>query len=81
MDQFEARAQFLMLLLDKVRQDKYPSTTHLDIIEQSIPPNWIGEYLQVLLEKVAEDTYPSIPMLNRIANLLDQMPREQSPAG
>jgi hypothetical protein len=78
MDQLEARAQFLMVLLDKVREDKYPSTTHMDIIEQSIPPNWIGEYLQILLAKIAEDTYPSIPMLNRIANLLDQMPREAS---
>jgi hypothetical protein len=74
MDNAEARALFIRILMDKVRADKYPSTTHMDIIEQALPPQWIPEYLDVLYEKVVDENYPSIPMLNRIARLMESVP-------
>jgi hypothetical protein len=32
----EARAWFVQVLMDKVRQDQYPSATHMALIEESI---------------------------------------------
>jgi hypothetical protein len=73
MDALETRAYFVRMLLEKVRDDPYPSTTQMDIIEQALLPEWIPEYLNVLLEKVSEDRYPSIPMLNRIGRLVEEV--------
>jgi hypothetical protein len=66
----EARAQYIRILVDKVRNDLYPSTTQLDMIEEVLPKQWIPEYLQVLFEKIEDDPNPSIPMLRRIARLV-----------
>jgi hypothetical protein len=74
MNNTEARAQFIRILLEKVRADQYPSTTHMDIIEQALPPQWIPEYLDVLYEKVVDENYPSVPMLNRIARMMEAVP-------
>jgi len=72
MNSVEARAMFIRMLMEKVRQDRHPSTTHMAIIEQALPPQWIPDYLEILLEKIADDPHPSIPMLRRIAGLLDR---------
>jgi hypothetical protein len=71
MNSVEARAMFLRILMDKVRQDRHPSATHMAIIEQTLPPEWIPDYLEILFEKIADDPHPSIPMLHRIAGLVD----------
>jgi hypothetical protein len=71
----EARAWFVELLLDKVRQDPYPSATHLALIEESIPREMVSDYVAVLMEKAAQDTVPSIPMLRRIQRVADSLPR------
>ena len=65
----EARNAIARLLLEKVRQDKHPSTTQMDIIEQMMPPYLLRDYLNVLLEKVMTDSSPSIPMLRRLARI------------
>ena len=74
MNNVEARARYVQALLEKVREDHFPSTTQLDLIEAVILPPWIPEYLDVLYEKVAEDTYPSVSMLNRIARMTEAVP-------
>jgi hypothetical protein len=71
MKNVEARALFVRMLMDQVRQDRHPSATHMAIIEQALPPQWIPDYLEILFEKVADDTHPSIPILTRIGRLLD----------
>ena len=63
------RQSVLDLLLDKVRDDNYPSATHLDLIEQLMTPDDIDEYREVLFEKVANETYPSTSILNRLVAL------------
>jgi hypothetical protein len=65
----EARTAFARVLLQHIRQDTYPSTTHMDILEQSLPAPLYEEYLDVLLEKVLRDTHPSIPLMRRIVRL------------
>jgi hypothetical protein len=70
----EYRAKYLRALIEKVREDRHPSTTHMDLIERSIPPQWIPDYLDVLLEKIEDDKNPSISMLKRIGMLVERVP-------
>jgi hypothetical protein len=76
----EAQELWVQLLLDKVRQDRYPSTTQLDLIEDSIPAAMIPDYLEVLLSKFSEDTYPSLAMLSRFRRVAQKLPRAEQPA-
>jgi hypothetical protein len=68
--QRKAQTAFARMLLERVRQDMYPSWTHMEILEKSMPPSLYGEYVSVLLEKVGRDQNPSIPMLRRIAEII-----------
>jgi hypothetical protein len=61
--------RFYGLLLDAVREDRYPSTLMLDMLEAGLHGREREELGNVLLEKVAADRFPSIPMLERIARL------------
>jgi hypothetical protein len=72
----EAQGWFVELLLDKVRTDRYPSMTQLDMIEETIPPQMLEEYLDILIEKVGQDQWPSITMLRRIQRVTASIPRE-----
>ena len=65
----EARAAIARLLIERVRADKYPSATHMSIIEGTIPRALVRDYLNMLLEKVLMDEHPSIPMLRRIQRI------------
>ena len=69
----DVRAQvhdaFYSLLIDKVRDDPYPSTTMLDLIEQHVHEDQLGAYADVLLDKVSGDRFPSLDMLRRLARL------------
>ena len=76
----EARAMFVQLLLEKVRQDAYPSWTQLNLIEESIPQAMIPDYLEILVEKVAGDRFPSVPMLRRIQRVAAALPAQEQPA-
>ena len=72
MNRTEAHAAYLRLLMDRVRQDHYPSTTHMSLIEQSLPPQLIPDYVEILIEKCSQDRNPSISMLSRIGRLVGQ---------
>ena len=71
MNSVEARAAYLRMMIEKVRQAQHPSATHMAMIEQALPPQLLPEFIEILLEKVAEDRNPSIPMLQRISRLVD----------
>jgi hypothetical protein len=69
----EVQTAIARVLLERVREDKYPSWTHIQLIEQVIPESLQREYINVLLEKVLADSYPSIPMLRHIVGLTERM--------
>jgi hypothetical protein len=71
----EYRAKYLRLMMERVREDRHPSTTHMDLIERALPPQWIPDYLDILLEKIADDGQPSISMLKRIGMLVERVPQ------
>jgi hypothetical protein len=70
----EAQGWMVEMLLDKVREDPYPSATQLSIIEEVIPQAMIPEYLDVLIDKAGQDDFPSIPMLRRISRVASSLP-------
>lgn len=63
------RQSVLKLLLAKVAEDTYPSTTQLDLIEELLTPEDLDDYREVLMQKVADETYPSTAMLQRLVAL------------
>jgi hypothetical protein len=68
-DRDQLQEIFARILLARVRQDRYPSATHMAILEQSLPPDMLDDYINVLFEKVLTDPVPSITMLRRIQRL------------
>jgi hypothetical protein len=72
-DRKEAQTAFARLLIERVRQDKHPSSTHMQLIEETLPPELTREYLNVLLEKALSDKHPSIPMLQRIKRVTEAL--------
>jgi hypothetical protein len=74
MDRNESRAVVAGMLLNKVRQERYPSATDLSMIEQLLPPQLLPRYVDVLVEKIVQDDRPSISLLHR----LDRVTREMA---
>jgi hypothetical protein len=70
----EAQGWLAKLLMDKVRNDTYPSATQLAIIEEVLPRELVPDYLEVLMEKAAQDNMPSIPLLRRISHVAATLP-------
>jgi hypothetical protein len=75
MNRIESQAVFAGVLLKKVREDRYPSSTEMDMIEQVIPPQLLPRYAEVLLDKVAQDNRPSISMLHRLQRVITRLPQ------
>jgi hypothetical protein len=74
MNSLESRAVLAGLLLKKVRDDRYPSATQMDLIEQIIPPQLLDRYVEVLMDKLAQDDRPSIAMIHRVSRVIQSMP-------
>ena len=66
----DARIELVTTLLQKVRDDTYPSTSMLDLIESLLTPEEQPTYVVLLQDKIREERYPSIPLLNRLAALV-----------
>lgn len=69
----KAQSAVARLLMERVRQDKHPSSTQLGMLEQILPPSMYGDYLTMLLSKVAADRWPSVSMLARIQRFSERL--------
>ncbi|HWC21736.1 MAG TPA: hypothetical protein VG502_05510 [Flexivirga sp.] len=65
----DVRAALLEQLMGRVEEDRFPSTTMLDMIEQLLTPDDVPGYARLLLDKAAADNFPSITMLRRVQEL------------
>ncbi len=74
MNRVESRAVLAGVLMKRVREDRYPSSTDMDLIEQIIPPHLLPRYVEVLLDKVAQDQRPSVSMIHRLDRVTKSMP-------
>ena len=69
-DQDDARAELVATLLQKVRDDTYPSTTMLDLIEKLLTPEEQPTYVVMLQDKIRSERFPSMPLLIRLSELV-----------
>lgn len=67
----DAREMLLDVLLEKVSEDRFPSNSMLDLIEQLLRHDEVAVYVRILLRKVRGERFPSLPMLRRIAALCE----------
>jgi hypothetical protein len=65
-DSFDARAELVSMLIEKIEGDQYPSTTMLDMLEQNLKPEEVPVYVAMLSRRIRSDRFPSIPMLSRL---------------
>jgi hypothetical protein len=63
--------RYIDVLMERVRQDRYPSHQLLDRIEAALfTSEQVADYAELLLEKIDESWYPSGQLLNRMQRLL-----------
>lgn len=65
-DQYDVRDELLQALLRKVEEDRFPSSTMLDMIEEMLTPEDVPAYAEALLQRVRSEQFPSISMLARV---------------
>jgi hypothetical protein len=65
----DVHTEVLEVLLDKVRNDPYPSTTHLDMLEAMLEDDEVDQYAEALLDKVRDEAFPSLDHLRRLQSL------------
>ena len=63
----DLHSRIFELLLEKVRQDPYPSTTHLAMLEGMIQgEDEVDAYTGALMDKAGADSFPSLDHLRRL---------------
>ncbi len=63
--------RYLDVLMERVRQDRYPSHQLLDRIEAALyTSEQVADYAELLLVKIDESWYPSGQLLNRMQRVL-----------
>ena len=68
-DDLPVRHQVLAVLLEKIDQDPFPSTTQLDLAEQLLTPETTPAYARVLMSKIRSDPFPSLDLIKRVVEL------------
>jgi hypothetical protein len=73
----QARFWYANVLMDKIREDTHPSSTHMSMVEHALEgmPELVPEYMEILLEKVGSERFPSIEMLKRIQRVAELLPK------
>ena len=61
--------RFAQVLLERIRNDRYPSSTQMSMLEASASPEVLAEYLVHLMDRIAEEPHPSISMMQRVQNV------------
>ncbi len=66
-----AQERYVAMLMERIRQDRYPSLQLMDRVEAALwTPEQISEYVDLLLEKADESWYPSKQILDRAHRML-----------
>jgi hypothetical protein len=65
-EDFDVRAELVSVLIQKIENDQYPSTTMLDMLEELLAPEDVPAYVQLLTRRIRSERFPSIPMLHRL---------------
>lgn len=65
----QIRQALLAVLMDKIRGDRFPSPSMMNMVEQGMDEEQLLDYAEILLDKLQGDRYPSPDMIKRLANL------------
>jgi hypothetical protein len=65
-----ARGALMTALLEKVQDDRYPSSTMLDLIEELLTDEEMPAYVLLLQDKIRADRFPSISLIKRLVALV-----------
>jgi hypothetical protein len=65
-----SRRAFIDIMLEHVREDRFPSSTLMDLLESVLRPEELHEYLDLLVDKLEQVRYPSPSLSQRVAALL-----------
>ena len=57
-EQYDVRKEILRVLMQKVANDQYPSTTMLDMIEEMLTPDEVPAYAELLMERIRGRAIP-----------------------
>jgi hypothetical protein len=68
-EQYDIRQELLNVALTLVQNDRYPSVTMMDLVEQLMGPDERAIYVEMLLDKIRRDRRPSIPIMRRLMAL------------
>jgi hypothetical protein len=60
------RQQLIALLLEKVENDRFPSGSMMDLVEELVGPDEIPLYTEILMRKIQDDEFPSLDLIGRI---------------
>ncbi|NYJ00949.1 hypothetical protein HNR19_001647 [Nocardioides thalensis] len=63
----DVRREVLQMLLEKIEEDRFPSSTMMDMAEKLLGPDELSAYTAILLDKVRETRFPSMDMLRRVS--------------
>jgi len=66
---YDPRGELLQVLLEKVVQDRHPSITMMNLIEELLTPQEVPSYAEVLMDKIRSERFPSISMMLRARSL------------
>jgi hypothetical protein len=62
--------RYAEVLLDRIRGDRHPSVTHMNMLESIAPPQQLAEYVLHLVERIENEPHPSISMMQRVQVLV-----------
>ena len=62
--------RYAEVLLKRIRSDRHPSITHMDMFESIAPPKQLVEYILYLLELIENEQNPSISTMRRAQGLI-----------
>ncbi len=68
-DTTSTRRALLDVLMAKVEEENYPSSTMLDMIESLLTDDEMPRYVELLVERIHADRFPSIPLIQRVQSL------------
>jgi hypothetical protein len=62
--------RFAETLLDRIRSEKHPSATHMDMLESVASQRVLVEYVLELMQRIEDEPHPSIPLMQRVQRLI-----------
>ena len=68
----EIQERYAESLAERIRNERNPSATTMNMLEAIAPPRVLAEYTLALIERIEGDIYPSVSLMRRVERLVGQ---------